>query len=94
MPDNSDTTKLAVLEDWRERVDQQLNDIITSVHDGNQALSQQIAALDKKFAAKWVQTVVAGLITAILLAFIGALTAIVFHTTFTTPPHTVITSSK
>ena len=38
-------------------------------------IKASIESLDKKFAAKWVQTIVAGLVAAVLLAFIGVVLA-------------------
>lgn len=41
--------------------------------DTLERIEQKIDNLDKKFAARWVQTVVGGLVAAILLAFVGVL---------------------
>lgn len=54
------SNEVAVLQDWRMGVDKTLERIESKIDD-----------LDKKFAAKWVQTVVGALIAAILLGFIG-----------------------
>lgn len=57
---NDDSTDIAVLQDWRNSVEEKLSRI-----------EQKIDNLDKKFAAKWVQSIVSGLVAAILLTFIG-----------------------
>lgn len=62
MATKSNNAEIAVLQDWRSSVDKTLERIEAKIDD-----------LDEKFAAKWVQSVVAGLIAAILLSFLGAL---------------------
>lgn len=66
-------------------VETKIDTVITDVKD----IKDAIQALDKKFAAKWVQTIVAGLVAAILLAFIGVVIAFFIrvpgNSTTTTP---------
>jgi hypothetical protein len=47
------------------------NEIVTRLETKFDALDEK---LDKRFAAKWVQTVVSGIIAAVLLAFMAAIT--------------------
>jgi cytoskeletal protein RodZ len=53
---------------------------VDTVLEEIKAVNSRLDNLDNKFAAKWVQTIVGGLVAAVLLAFIGVVVAYFIHT--------------
>lgn len=75
MATKSESVAIGVLQDQMKNVQDDVKEIKADMKVGFQSLESKIDDLDKKFAAKWVQIVVGGLIAAILLGFIGVVVA-------------------
>ena len=73
MATKSESVAIGVLQDQMKNVQDDVKDIKKDMRAGFSSLETKMDNLDKKFAAKWVQTIVAGLVAAILLAFIGVI---------------------
>jgi cytoskeletal protein RodZ len=75
------------------RVEQQVADGFRNVDDRLKEVIKRLDDADSKYAAKWVQVVVGGLVAAILLAFIGVVSAYFINSPSSNQPTTSTTTT-
>jgi hypothetical protein len=91
MATEAERTQIAVLQNQMGQVQSDITDIKKTQAAGFASLEAKIDAQDKKYASKWVQQVVGGLIALILIAVITALLALIIIPATKKAPETTAT---
>lgn len=94
MSTQDERTQIAVLQNDMHQVKSDVGELKTTMASGFASLEAKLEAQDKKYASKWVQQVVGGLIALILIAVVTALLALVIIPATKKPQQVPVTSSS